>query len=202
MFARKLFTSDDAGVTWKTVYTPSKATDEGVAWNDLAMSADGSKILAVGDAMYQEDVDNVPYDGSYHYEYVKVGNVFYSNPSCSSPTDDSWKAVVSSADGTRLLALGSQISTSRDSGKTWIVQTAGPTGYIPWSNAAISTDGTKIVAVTSGAGIYTSTNAGVAWTQRTTTSQKWVDVASSADGTKLVAVVAGGYVYTSSGPVP
>jgi hypothetical protein len=64
---------------------------------------------------------------------------------------------------------------------------------------ASSSDGTKLVAGTSYAYIYTSVDSGATWTQRGA-SQGWTSVASSSDGTKLAAV-SGGYIYTSTGPV-
>jgi len=66
---------------------------------------------------------------------------------------------------------------------------------------ASSSDGTKLVAITAfpdlGGYIYTSTDTGATWTQRTTTLQVWNAVASSSDGRKLVALVNQDYIYTS-----
>ena len=46
--------------------------------------------------------------------------------------------------------------------------------------------------------IYTSTDSGDTWIQKTSDATRaWYSVASSADGTKLAAVVQGGYIYTS-----
>jgi hypothetical protein len=68
---------------------------------------------------------------------------------------------------------------------TW-TQTGAPTNY--WNSIAASADGTKLVAVVYGGGIYTSTNSGATWTQTGAPSGfPWESVASSADGTKLVA---------------
>ncbi|MGC9986476.1 MAG: sialidase family protein [Polyangia bacterium] len=67
-----------------------------------------------------------------------------------------------------------------------------------WSSVASSSDGTRLVAVsggfdidgvlTNGGYIYTSSDSGATWTQRTAPQQGWVSLASSSDGTKLVAV--------------
>lgn len=61
---------------------------------------------------------------------------------------------------------------------------------------AISSDGNKLVAATSGY-IYTSTNSGTTWVRRAG-KQEWLHVASSSDGKLLVAAAEGGMIYTSS----
>lgn len=64
---------------------------------------------------------------------------------------------------------------------------------------AFSDDGKKI-AVISGNYIYTSSDSGVTWTQRTSAGiRSWLSIVSSSNGTKLAAIVGnGGYIYTSS----
>jgi len=115
----------------------------------------------------------------------------------------SWYDIASSADGTKMAAVinggsaSSGIYTSTDSGRTW-----GASGAIPrqWRAIASSSDGSKLAAVVNTDYIYTSTNAGLTWVQRTSglSSSAWSAIASSADGTKLVAVVNGGGIYTST----
>jgi len=47
--------------------------------------------------------------------------------------------------------------------------------------------------------IYTSTDGGVTWTERTTSGQRnWTSITSSADGLKLTAVGRECYIYTST----
>lgn len=111
-----------------------------------------------------------------------------------------WRAVASSADGTRLVAADSNYSpetigflyTSSDAGVTW---TQRSTARV-WTDVASSADGMRLVAA-SPQGLYTSSDAGVTWTARETT-QSWQGVASSADGAKLVATVYGGQIHTST----
>ena len=63
----------------------------------------------------------------------------------------------------------------------------------------MSSDGTKQTAVVSGGFIYTSSDSGVNWTQKTNdAARNWISVAMSSDGTKQTAVVSGGFIYTSS----
>jgi hypothetical protein len=76
-----------------------------------------------------------------------------------------------------------------------------------WQSITSSSDGTKLAAVVQSGLIYTSTNSGVTWTERTNAgggvtgeslSKSWRSITSSSDGTKLAAVVYGGYIYTST----
>jgi hypothetical protein len=77
--------------------------------------------------------------------------------------------------------------------QTWTQQTNVPSGIGIASDCenpvAASADGSKLVAVSFGGGIYTSTNSGVSWMQVAGVPQNlWRAVASSADGTRLMAV--------------
>ena len=113
----------------------------------------------------------------------------------------SWYDIAASANGTKMVAVigvSGGIYTSTDSGRTW-GSTSANSGA--WRAVTSSADGSKLAAALNGSVIYTSTNAGSTWVQRTTGlpgSSAWSSIASSADGTKLVAVVNGGGVYTSA----
>ncbi|HEY5297530.1 MAG TPA: hypothetical protein VIK59_06370 [Verrucomicrobiae bacterium] len=77
---------------------------------------------------------------------------------------------------------------------------AGGTPGINWEAVASSADGSRLVAVTSGSSIYSSSDSGVTWALTTTPGTiGWQAVASSADGTKWVAAIFGGTIYTNSG---
>jgi len=68
-----------------------------------------------------------------------------------------------------------------------------------WYSITSSSDGTKMAAVEYNGYIYTSTDSGATWTQRTTAgSRYWHRITSSSDGTKLIAMAGGGYIYTST----
>jgi hypothetical protein len=69
--------------------------------------------------------------------------------------------------------------------QTWAALTNSPTQ--PWWRMASSADGTKLVAIVNGGGIYTSTNSGQTWVSNNVPALHWYCVASSADGEKLVA---------------
>ena len=69
----------------------------------------------------------------------------------------------------------------------------------------MSPDGQYLAAVVRGGHIYTSSNSGANWTDRSTAtgsgiagSKDWASIAMSPDGTKLAAVVFDGRLYTSS----
>lgn len=98
----------------------------------------------------------------------------------TSAPSNTWSAVASSADGAKLVAVAApqwirygtnidydsvgegSIYRSLDSGATW-TQTVAPTNH--WASIASSADGTKLVAASPGAGIFTSSNSAATWRQ-------------------------------------
>ncbi|MCX6444880.1 MAG: hypothetical protein NTY85_05055 [Actinobacteria bacterium] len=79
---------------------------------------------------------------------------------------------------------------------TWTPATA--VGKKNWQSIASSSDGTKLVAVVYGGDVYTSTDSGATWVNRSLGNKNWWAVTSSSDGTKLVGVVNPGQIYTST----
>jgi len=78
-------------------------------------------------------------------------------------------------------------------------------GNKPWASIAMSDNGQELAAVVNGRHIYTSSNSGDSWTNRSTTADSgiggnktWYSIAMSGNGKKLAAVVNGGHIYTSS----
>lgn len=126
-----------------------------------------------------------------------------------------WKAIASSADGTRLVAASNArsyfggppapIFVSTNSGASW-AQTSAPSNN--WSSVACSADGMKLIATSApyyswyyknlfGDGrIYTSPDGGTTWTPASVTTNSWSSVASSADGATLVAVSSPNWVFS------
>jgi photosystem II stability/assembly factor-like uncharacterized protein len=104
--------------------------------------------------------------------------------------------VTSSANGTKLAAIGSVLCTSSDSGNSWIVQSNAQSVYY-WYSIASSADGTKLAASGFNGFIYTSTNSGITWITNNVPQHNWHSIASSADGCKLVAVIG----YNDSGSI-
>ena len=68
-----------------------------------------------------------------------------------------------------------------------------------WTSIASSADGTKLAATEGGGFIYTSTDSGATWAERTSAgSRNWESITSSADGTKLAVI---GLDWTSNGSI-
>lgn len=135
-----------------------------------------------------------------------------------------WMSVASDTTGTNLVAVvngfydrpdsnpaefSGDVWTSADSGATWIDQTASsPAHGQAWRSIASDASGTKLVAVTAGLGVFgpgaiwTSTDAGSTWTNRTGADaamgrQSWSSVASDATGQNLVAAGSGSGIWAS-----
>jgi hypothetical protein len=78
---------------------------------------------------------------------------------------------------------------------TWLERT-GLTNAI---SIVSSSDGAKFAAAVNAGSIFTSTNSGATWTERTTAgTRNWSSITTSSNGTNLAAVVNGGGIYTSS----
>ena len=176
-----IFTSTNSGATWTSNNLPILVA----AWNSVASSADGTKLVAVSG--YGAIITS-----------TNGGATWMTN----SAPNEGWTSVASSADGNKLVAVAgadaygsigniSAICISTNGGATWI-QTCAPSNH--WVSVASSADGSKLVAavmVDAALGnpdlIYVSTNSGATWTQISALSNVWTSVASSADGSKLVA---------------
>ncbi|MGA3180018.1 MAG: hypothetical protein ABSF38_06735 [Verrucomicrobiota bacterium] len=122
--------------------------------------------------------------------FAVVNATFAQTWTETSEGDEDWVSVASSADGMRLVAAAyaGPIETSTNSGATWMTDNAPPLAN--WASVVSSADGTKLVAVAHDQNnfsvIYTSTDSGTTWTERTTFTNEWLCLASSADGTELI----------------
>jgi hypothetical protein len=106
-----------------------------------------------------------------------------------------WTAIASSADGTKLFAVGAYwtYGFSTNSGATWTTdsepQVDSENG--DWDCIASSANGNTLVAMNAGS-VWTSTNSGISWISNNVPSVNWwTAVALSADGNKAVAVDGG-----------
>ncbi len=164
-----------------------QAGSDNDTWNDIAISSDGTKLVAVaGSGLDTSNIYTSPDSGATWTAQSDAGL-------------NDWRAVASSADGTKLVAVsfGDNIYTSSDSGVNWDEQT--DSGVRNWFDVASSSDGTKLVAAVSGGYIYTSTDSGVNWDEQTGSgSRDWHGVTISSDGTKLAGIVWDGRIYTST----
>lgn len=185
-----IYISSDSGRTWR------RSAPFGAS---LASSADGVHLVAL---KFPES--SVPYPLSI---YLSHDSGATWQPSPSPAATNYWKAVSSSADGKRMVAIGTaqivqlgfSIYTSADSGASWQITNLPEGDYM---GIASSTDGIKLVAVSAfPSRVYTSTDAGASWTlQKGAPQEEWNTVASSADGKRLVAGGSGinGQLYTST----
>jgi hypothetical protein len=191
--------------------------------NCVACSADGSKIVAVGDGTIYTSTNsgvtwtqptvpgtNTFFKAASSADGTKLVAVSGGAPSLSGPIyistnsgvtwtstaspQRNWLSVASSANGNKLAAIGDgSIYVSVDSGATWTPAGAGSSYY----SIATSTDGATIIAGTLYGSISTSTNSGSSWGSSGALSTNFISVACSSDGTKLVGAVFNGPIFTS-----
>ena len=167
-----------------------------LSWFSFAPSTDGSKVAASGN-----------YNNSNNRLYTSNdGGATWATSSF--PTSNNAIFVAASADGTKLIAKGTQllnnvsygyIYTSTDSGVSWATTTL-PAAY--WSSVTSSANGQRLAAVNGNTGkIHVSTDGGTNWTTSSLpveSNRTWSNVQYSPDGTKLIALSNYGDYYISS----
>ncbi len=177
----------------------------GWAWSDsVGWISFTPSVNAVGPTCPLSAYDNGDCSARVSTSTGTLGNVYgwaravvgcpsniWNGTSCAT-AGNSWTAITSSADGTKLALTGwnNQIYTSSDSGATWTAR--GPA--IGWHAITSSADGTKLAAGSANGQMYDSYDSGVTWIP-SNTQYVWRSVTSSADGTKLYA---GNYLGTGS----
>jgi hypothetical protein len=169
-----IYSSTNGGQRWNPTGAPGDR-----AWVAIASSADGATLIAAAQ----------PHTGP-------AGAVFVSHDLGATWAQAVlpayfWGLVASSADGHRLVTVGSTaqltwpytnvIYVSSDSGGSWALSDA-PNEF--WNGVASSADGLRL-AVTGSNGTWTSTNGGLNWNP-TTTPFGGLSVAVSGDGTTLI----------------
>ncbi len=174
------------------LWTPVGPTGVG-PWLYVASSADGKKLIAATETA--------------HYTSKDSGKTWVLGPSASDPDSGVlflYSGVASSADGTRLLIIGTalfgdsvsigNVHTSMDSGATFANVLALGDGSF-FSACASSADGSRLVVSGGGPsavdnsvslGIWTSANGGVDWSFQPGSPPPVDALASSADGSKLI----------------
>ena len=176
------------GAQWKTRWQDPAFQQD--LWSSAASSADGTKLVAVDTLAIGSNTE--PFNRSGLIFTSTDGGAHWTarNPAAH------WKAVVSSADGNKLVATveDGPIYTSTDGGVNWTQRNV-PSRK--WSGLASSADGEKVIATVADGPIFLSSDSGVTW-KDCGFEKKWASVALSADGSKLVGVVAGGPLYFST----
>jgi len=110
-------------------------------------------------------------------------------------------------------AAGAALAASNGPVFQWTSHMPPLGGASGWALASSSSDGTKLVAATTGiyenGNLFTSTDSGKTWPRQSACQLSWNSVASSSDGTKLVAagylapnddrfIISGVALYTSA----
>jgi len=198
------------GVEPGLTFTPQQSSTQN--WWFVASSASGQKLAAVANNFVGLQAPNGSSSSGSVWTSADAGATWTER---TAPGDAPWSSIASSADGTKLAAVGvgTQIWISGDSGVTW---QASATNQF-WDSVTMSADGSRIAAATletnfgsADGRIYTLESApgaafgSGAWIQRNEV-QMWRSIASSSDGRKLVAVAhrdgvgsaQGGGVFTS-----
>lgn len=182
----KIWMSGDSGDIWEEA-TGSPSGD----WRDVAISSDGSKIIAAGDSLFTSS------DG---------GTTWVQASTVGTRRFFEWKGVAMSSDGSQMAACGyGEIWTSMDTGATWLREANFDTdAYLRgggedensgmMTKISMSADGSQMVAVAASPGyiiirepgtsttITTMTNTTTASTRTTT-----ISTFTTSTGTKTTA---------------
>ncbi len=202
----KVWVSSDGGTTWKAALSGAIG---GVnrAWSYVSMSSDGTHMVAAAVG-----------SGATIYTSSDRGVTWTPQMAGSNNGNRQWTSVAMSADGSKIIAgevfnnlftagpgTLNDVAAAAATGAAWTTHpVSGERGFMSVTSSA---DGTKLATVSTDHDIYTSTDSGATWTERTSApvttggtlgSYNFLSIASSADGTKLAAVQYGGYIYTSS----
>jgi hypothetical protein len=169
-------TSSDSGNTWTNSNVPNWT------WRSIALSADGTKLVASA---------TDPAGNDYIFTSADSGTTWTSN----SVPGNVAVYVATSANGKRLVAAGGKwvagdwvgsIFTSTNLGATWQSVASFPTSFYAVASSAA---GEKLVAASDAGYVLTSTNSGETWTSNNVPGEDhsyWHSFASSADGNTLV----------------
>jgi hypothetical protein len=179
--------------TWVQTSAPSNV------WQAVALSADGSKLVALASVFPQSS--SIGPSLAPIFTSTNGGNTWVSNSAFSTY----WTSAASSADGLTVFAGGSafyggRVFFSTNFGNVWTNTTlqsftSGNYGVY----LASSSDGKRLLAAAS-PDVLSSTNSGITWVTNNVPNSIWASVASSADGTKLAALgLPGLWTSTNSG---
>ena len=177
--------STNSGLVWTST---NISTSPNLGWGEsFVCSADGSKMAALFLSLDRKT------------NFLCTSSEFGANLAINILTNGGGHAAACSADGHRLVLVGTNSWISTNAGVSWVVTNSLPVEIVA---VAASADGVRLIGAPGFPNgirnaIYISTNGGFAWTETTAPLTNWIAVASSADGSKLAAV---GYVVPPSGP--
>ena len=191
-----------AGLLGYFVKAVSTDPDEPVIKQSVSPGTTTATISGLtSDSVYKYSVNAVNdpgYSAEQNSGLYSLTNTSYQVP-LSGGVGSGWTGIACDMSGTKVLAATGFISgdnqplyRSKDGGMTWKQRALTEAGYKQWRRTASSADGTKLVAAASGSYIYTSTDSGETWVQRTSAGTlQWSGLACSADGSVIIASPAG-----------
>jgi hypothetical protein len=215
-----IVTSSDSGASW-TSQTPSgPAHDQN--WVAVTSNSTGTKLVALSGGGATNSCPGYCSEVGDIWTSSDSGMTWIDRTLTGPAHNATWNSVASDSSGMNLVAVGAGIWTSADAGLTWTQQTApsGTSSSDLWSSVASDATGTHLIAATYGdpgtggaagggggfdpgraGNIFTSTNAGVTWTNETAgteaAGQNWAGVASDSQGVHLVAITAFSDIWTN-----
>jgi photosystem II stability/assembly factor-like uncharacterized protein len=177
-----IYYSTDSGATW-TLGTNSGSH----SWSSISGNSTNQYLNAV------ENGGTIWTSSDYGATWSAVAN----------PGAATWLCAAISADATTMLAGELVPWVSNNGGVDWRKVPLFSPGSVNTFSSFISPDGTFIAVaindITTPRNIWTSSDSGYSWTERTTSGARvWTGIAGSSDGSKLVAVADSSYIYTSS----
>jgi uncharacterized repeat protein (TIGR02543 family) len=192
----KIYVNTNAGIGDASTWTVSQGTNN-LNFTELKSSSDGTKLIA---SVWPGGV------------YMATDGVFsYVNKMSSPLTTYLWSAVGINSDGTKLIATtrgapnygsGGNVYISTDAGATWVAS-SGPNGANrgesngDWMNAAISADGSTLVAVAFGgpSGISVSRDGGATWALQQNLSANFIEAVVCGSGGRMAVNAYGGKIF-------
>lgn len=176
-------------VSLKIAFCLTKQQNSGERnWQGIASSTDGNNLCAVD-------------EGGLIYTSID-GGVNWDSDNNLNKTAESWQTIVSSSDGTTILAAyfdKGHMYYSYDSGKLWTKSvTNGTTSSMYWVSIACSVDCSKVVAVANQGSLWTSNDKGKTFADDNNTGRRWwVAVACNSDGSRILAILNDELWYSS-----
>ena len=171
-----IWTSADSGSTWT-----DRILSGSNHWFALAASSDGSRLVAGTD--FGTLIESLDFGATWS--------------EISIPGEHGWFDIAMSSDGQKIIASdypSQRIFISSDWGISWQVHLEG----LPVAGVTSSSDGTNLAVGIVGGDIFTSSDSGQTWVDRTNSgSRLWVSLSSSYDGSTIIAGILGAGVYLS-----
>jgi uncharacterized repeat protein (TIGR02543 family) len=195
-----IYVNTNEGVGNSGTWTLSSGTS-GRNFTEIKSSFDGTKLFA---SVWNDNA--TPNGGVY---MASNGTFSYTNLMSAPLTNYLWSSLGVNSDGTKLIATsrgagqygsGGNVYTSVDTGSTWIASSGpnaanGADSHGDWMNAAISADGSALMAVAFGGGRITiSRNGGTTWVSQSPSGAFLEAVMCPSGGRYLAAHYYGGRI--------